>query len=663
MLPNTNTYLKLNRRVIFNSIILLKIILQTCFCCCVFSAVAQQKKESRKVKTHASVFVKKINKLTHQSMGLSAINPDSALILANLALNISNNAKNDTAIGDAYNAIGWSWYCLGNRDSAEYFLLESVAHFHKAKYFVLEGKSLVNLSYVYQDGEEYIKLLNCLKKARPLMERSEDEVGLSLIDLTIGSTYGDMHLYEEGKRFILSSIAVAKNLDSLQYLVPCYSAYGYLLMQQKIYDSALYYFHINYVIGTQDKDAETIAYSSDNLGEAFQKKYLNNNCLACIDSAYSYYNEALHWFTKLNSAGNIENEYINVGSILIIKKQYAQAEKLLMQAYNYFDSIQDVKYAYNAAEQLSILYRDISDYRQAYNFNIITQKFKDSIANKNRADSISKMFAVYETEKRDRAIELLNAKSKLDKEQILKQHIVQIFSIVSIVLIIILFVVLFNRSRIKQQLKEVNIRNQLAADLHDEVGSSLSSILLLSKMAATAKHAETGNYNMLEKISSNTKEVIDKMGDIVWMMNPKYDEGSNVRDKLEQYIARIKDVASFNIHLEADEAIDALKFPMEIRKNIFLIFKEAINNTLKYADAKNIFISLNLVEKNIEMVIKDDGKGFKASEVVYGNGLDTMAMRAKNCKGNFKIQSAEGKGTSIIITIPLPHIRQKMLMN
>ena len=109
---------------------------------------------------------------------------------------------------------------------------------------------------------------------------------------------------------------------------------------------------------------------------------------------------------------------------------------------------------------------------------------------------------------------------------------------------------------------------------------------------------KTGN-SMLEKISSNTKEVIDKMGDIVWMMNPKYDEGENVREKLEQYISRIKDIAAFKIHLEIDDAIDALKFSMEVRKAIFLIFKEAVNNALKYAEATNMFIQLKPVEKSI----------------------------------------------------------------
>lgn len=667
MLPGTRTkkiiQLKCNRTVTFNSHSLFKIIFCACFYCCLFNAFAQQKNSDTKMKASGSALVKQINKLANKSLHLSAENPDSAMQLAKLALKISGESKNDTAFGYAYNAIGWSWYCLGNKDSAEYYLLKSVSYFHKSKHFLMEGGSLLNLSYVYQDGDEFVKLLNCLKRARPLIEQTKDEGKLSMIDLMMGSTYGDMQMYDKGKQFILSAIATTKKFDSSINLTSCYAAYGYLLMQEKSYDSSLYYFRTNYTIGTNTKDPETIAMASDNLGEAFQKKHLNKNCSACIDSSFHYYNIALHWFTVLQSPGNIEYAHINLGSILIIKKQYRQAEKFLTKAYNYFSSIQDIKYAYSAAEQLSILYKDIGDYKQAYSFNLITQKFRDSINNKNRADSIANIFGLYETEKRDRTIELLNAKAKLDKEEISKQHIIAVFSIISIILISVLSIVLFNRSRIKQQLKEVKIRNQLAADLHDEVGSSLSSILLLSKMAANSKAAEKSNNGMLEKISSNTKEVMDRMGDIVWMMNPKYDGGSNVREKLEQYVARIKDMAPFKIHLETDAAIDAVKFSMETRKNIFLIFKEAINNVLKYAEAKNLSIQLNQVEKNIELIIKDDGKGFDAAAINYGNGLDTMALRAKNVKGNFDINSTEGKGTSVKIIIPIPHIRQKILNN
>ena len=104
-----------------------------------------------------------------------------------------------------------------------------------------------------------------------------------------------------------------------------------------------------------------------------------------------------------------------------------------------------------------------------------------------------------------------------------------------------------------------------------------------------------------------------------------------------------------------------MKFRMEIRKTIFLIFKEALNNTLKYADATKVVIQLKLVERNIVLIISDNGNGFNMETVPTGNGLDTMALRAKNCNGSLNIYSAEGKGTEIRATIPIPHFRQKIL--
>jgi signal transduction histidine kinase len=299
----------------------------------------------------------------------------------------------------------------------------------------------------------------------------------------------------------------------------------------------------------------------------------------------------------------------------------------------------------------------MGDYRQAYKYNITSQKFKDSLDTKNRTGSIAKMFAQYETEKKDRAIQLLNAQAKLNEKEISNQHIVEIFSLISVVLAFILLIVLLNRNRMKQQLKEVKVRNQLAGDLHDEVGSSLSSILLLSKMASGKIPRETVDKNLLETIADNTKEVIDKMGDIVWMMNPKYDEGGNLREKLEQYILRVKEIAPFEIHFNSPEGIDNIKFTMELRKSIFLIFKEAINNALKYSQATELNISLTMVDKNIQLIIEDNGKGFDKATVIAGNGLETMALRTQDCKGNFNIWSAPCKGTQVKVIIPIPHIR------
>jgi signal transduction histidine kinase len=176
-------------------------------------------------------------------------------------------------------------------------------------------------------------------------------------------------------------------------------------------------------------------------------------------------------------------------------------------------------------------------------------------------------------------------------------------------------------------------------------------------MASGKIPRETVDKNLLETIADNTKEVIDKMGDIVWMMNPKYDEGGNLREKLEQYILRVKEIAPFEIHFNSPEGIDNIKFTMELRKSIFLIFYDAINNALKYSQATELNISLTMVDKNIQLIIEDNGKGFDKATVIAGNGLETMALRTQDCKGNFNIWSAPCKGTQVKVIIPIPHIR------
>jgi two-component system sensor histidine kinase UhpB len=600
---------------------------------------------------------KKLATLAKYSMELSGSNADSAMLLAKECMQQAIKFKNDTSLAYCCGSAGFCYYILGNRDSAEYYSLKAVSIFKKQKDSVNEAKCLLNLSYAYQDGQEYVKLLNCLKRARPLFEKKKDEAGLASVDLTIGSTYGDMQLYEQGKQYIRTAIATILRIKKTDFLTSCYSGYGYLFMQQNNFDSALYYYRLEYAWGKRLDDLQSKAYATDNLGEVFLKKYTETNCKVCIDSAFYYYHLALNLFGKMDSPSAIKYAEMNLGGILRIKNQYKDSEKFLADAFHYFDSTGDIKYAYDASQHLSMLYADMGDYKQAYKYNITSQKFKDSLDTKNRTGSIAKMFAQYETEKKDRAIQLLNAQAKLNEKEISNQHIVEIFSLISVVLAVILLIVLLNRNRMKQQLKEVKVRNQLAGDLHDEVGSSLSSILLLSKMASGKIPRETVDKNLLETIADNTKEVIDKMGDIVWMMNPKYDEGGNLREKLEQYILRVKEIAPFEIHFNSPEGIDNIKFTMELRKSIFLIFKEAINNALKYSQATELNISLTMVDKNIQLIIEDNGKGFDKATVIAGNGLETMALRTQDCKGNFNIWSAPCKGTQVKVIIPIPHIR------
>ncbi len=593
--------------------------------------------------------------LAAYSFLLSSSNPDSAMLLAEQGVQLAESIRNDSALANCYESVGWCFFRIEKKDSAEYFLQKAQTLFHQLKIRTDEAKCLLNLSTVYNEHGNYPKALQCLITARPLFEAEKNENGLAYVDRTIGVVYRQQGQYKQSAQYFLSAITAFKKLNSAAYLADVYTSYGTLFWDENNYDSALYFYRSAYSIFKNNTiNISSQAYVAEDIAAAFYKKANEQNNHPWIDSAYYYYVVALDAFTKLNSRSDVKHEIMNIGDVLRVMRKYKIATVYLTDAFNYFDSTQDMNGALTDADALSNLYRDIGNYKKAYEYNTLGQKYKDTIDNRNRTDSIAKMFAQYETEKKDRAIQLLNTQKELDKQEISKQHIIEIFSLLGVLMLGILFIVLINRSRMRQQLKEVKVRNQLAADLHDEVGSSLSSILLLSKMASTKKNNETTNLNMLEKISGNTKEVIDKMSDIVWMMNPKYDKGENLREKLEQHVIHLRELTQSRIELSIAPEISDIKFPMEIRKSIFLIFKEALNNTLKYAEATVINISANIPDKYIRLIISDNGKGFDKFSVTSGNGLETMSLRAKGCKGSLDIQSSQGKGTTIIAAIPLP---------
>ncbi len=205
------------------------------------------------------------------------------------------------------------------------------------------------------------------------------------------------------------------------------------------------------------------------------------------------------------------------------------------------------------------------------------------------------------------------------------------------------------RYRVYQLLKFERMRNRIASDLHDEIGSSLSTISIYSKVAQEQLNKQTSNPQpLLKKISENTNEMMEAMSDIVWSINARNDRFENIINRMREHAVQLFEAKHYNLHFEFDEKLNHLKFGMEKRKNFYLIYKEALNNIAKYACGKNIWISL--VENNsyITLKIKDDGRGFDTTNIrKSSNGLINMKNRATALNGSIQIRSEEGKGTEI----------------
>ena len=198
----------------------------------------------------------------------------------------------------------------------------------------------------------------------------------------------------------------------------------------------------------------------------------------------------------------------------------------------------------------------------------------------------------------------------------------------------------------QQALKLQTIRNKIASDLHDEIGSNLSSISIFSDVAKE-EAAGTSVGNVLSKISNYTRESMEAMSDIVWMINSSNDRFENIINRMREFAAELIEAKKSSLQLNIDEHLNNIKLGMEERKNFWLIYKEALNNAVKYSNATTVFISLQFVNGFIVLTVKDDGDGFDINKINSGNGLKNMHQRAAFLKGELKIISAHDNGTKV----------------
>lgn len=205
------------------------------------------------------------------------------------------------------------------------------------------------------------------------------------------------------------------------------------------------------------------------------------------------------------------------------------------------------------------------------------------------------------------------------------------------------------RYRLNQKLKLFEMRNRISQDLHDEIGASMSGINLISQMAAEKLEnndtEEAAVY--LFKIKNYTQDIIEKLSDMVWIFNPQNDSIEKLLLRLKSFSIPIAVSKNIQIHFETGKESEITNLSISQRKAIYLISKEALNNSFKYSCCSNIYYTLSTHGSKWRLRIRDDGKGFSGSSPAEGNGIRNMGARAEEVKAVFKIEAEPGKGTTI----------------
>ena len=209
----------------------------------------------------------------------------------------------------------------------------------------------------------------------------------------------------------------------------------------------------------------------------------------------------------------------------------------------------------------------------------------------------------------------------------------------------------------RMQRRMQSMRNKIASDLHDDVGSTLSSIGLYSEVGA--KQVEQNPEvvkGILEKIASSSQRMMTAMNDIVWAIQSFGDQGESIRERLERTARERLNPAGIDFEMNCDQRLDQLSFTIEARRNILLLFKEIINNAAKYSMAGKVIAEARFDNNDLILIISDNGKGFNPANRKPGNGIITMKNRAEELGGSIELNSSEGHGTRITITIPVAEV-------
>lgn len=258
------------------------------------------------------------------------------------------------------------------------------------------------------------------------------------------------------------------------------------------------------------------------------------------------------------------------------------------------------------------------------------------------------------------------------EDQQLVQSIILTAFIVPIVLsgLLIGFIIFYQKKNLQRQLekkdhllREQNLklekhlaieqeRNRIASEMHDDLGSGLTTIKYLSEKALL--QAETNDDRaQIQKIADQSQDLIRNMSEIIWALNLRNDNLGNLLAYLRRYSSEYLEDNRLKILWDQAEIPQELKVTGEKRRNVFLVVKELLHNIVKHAGATEVDIDTVLKDQSLTISIKDNGSGFDyESGLDQGNGLYNLARRIDSINGSWELKS-DGKGTLVEFTFPL----------
>ncbi|MFZ1805860.1 MAG: sensor histidine kinase [Cyclobacteriaceae bacterium] len=586
----------------------------------------------------------------------------------------------------AYNYLITMSQQAGQIDSARYFLVT-------AEKLVQENSTNVRIKFNYnQAAGLFYKNLGEYTKALPYVLdnikiwKKEDENRAGQL-LNLGNLYFSMGDYKNATASHLQSLKLFETLKNLRGQSFCFQSLGNDFFSLNQYAKSEKYYERSLALKEQLGDKRGVLTTTISLGDVYKEKkqfsraeeyYLlglkgsrqmklileEARCQNQLGLLYKQIGErsksenALNEGLTLARKGGDSSMSATINSELIglaveTKKEKMTESTLLSNLSTHIKS-GDRNSEATEYSHLVEYYAANKEFDKAFEYLKKHEQLKDSVEGSTVVLQLKELEEKYQNEKHEQEIQLLRKDQELQSLALSRERTNVVLIAFALLSVLIISVLLVNRYRLKNRANRMiemeRIRNSIARDLHDDIGSTLSSINIMSQLAL---NENSNTDQQLKKIATHSAQMMENMSDIVWSINPKNDLAEQMVFKMKEFCAEILEPAGINYSFHVDNSIETLKLDSEKRKNLFLIFKEAINNAAKYSCSTEVTIKLSVHAGHLHFVVDDNGKGFNKGEIRTGNGLSNMNARASAISGSLQFDTEPGMGTQITLTIPI----------
>jgi two-component system, NarL family, sensor histidine kinase UhpB len=573
-------------------------------------------------------------------------------------------------------------------EKTEKFVAEKIEHAagKERKIFTLVLASAYNnKSLIYKYNGEITKALDYGEKSLAIFKELNDQYNMGIGSYNNGRLYyslGDVSRAVRSFEYALKMIGSSTKKELLPY---CLNSLGFISKEQQDFEKAMEFHQKAYAAAKQLNDDEALAYTitctaivlfeqkrfteaQKNFSDALvvykkigdvqnqaselyhlgQVAYETNQ----YNDAMKNYDEALSLYIKRNDRPGLSAVYNSLGKLYFQHSDVRQAENCFRKSLTIALELGFPAHISTPAEGLYKVYRQKGEEKKALEMHELFVSMRDSVNNEAARKKVLKAQYRYEFEMKASADSILALGEKKVLRAQLAEEKTQRYGLVGgLVLLVVSASLGFVQFKTRQRLKELKLRNQIASDLHDEVGSAISSISLFAGMARM-KQGKAAD-ELVEKIEETSRETMNNMSDIVWSIEPTNDNFKNVIKKMKHFGQQMASSLNMTTEFLCEPAIQQLLLDMMQRKNIYLIYKEAINNACKHSKGSLIKTMLRKQDGNLNMTISDNGIGFNVTQDGLGHGISSLETRASVMGGKLSIKSSPSEGTTICFILPL----------